>query len=92
MDVLEPLTISVCYSYLSHSPWEVRRSKALLELVRYVQGVWVNDPGAKVPLLRRLWRFKEGASALLPVVASRMLQGLQKFKVSHSTSRKRRRR
>ena len=37
VEMLEPLTMAVCYPYISHILWEVRRYKALLELRRSVQ-------------------------------------------------------
>ena len=54
VEMLEPLTFAFCHPYHSHSPWGVRRSKALLELGRYVQGVWENDPGTEGTLLHEL--------------------------------------
>ena len=71
--MLEHLTIDVCYSYLSHSPWEIRRSKELLELGRSVQRVWENNPGTEGHLLNEPWTFKDMESAFPMVMESRML-------------------
>ena len=84
--IIEPITIPFCYPYLSLSLWEVRHSKALLELGRYVHVVWENYQDEEVYLLYKICKLKERASALLPVMESIMLQGLQKVKISHSTS------
>ena len=54
VEILEPLTIAVCYPYISHIPWEVRRSKALLDMGRSMQGVWEKEPGAEGTLLQQL--------------------------------------
>ena len=91
-DMLEPLTIAFCFPYLSHSPWQLKRSKILLGLGRSLHEVWDTNLGSERPLLRKLWELPTRLENMSEVVARSLLRGEPQPDVSHSTTRKRRRR
>ena len=51
----EPLMIGILLPYLSHRPWELRRSPLILELANSLHGVWKSGGESEGPLLRKLW-------------------------------------
>ena len=91
-EMLEPLTIAFCFPYLSHSPWQLKRSQILLELGRTLHEVWNSDPSAEGPVLRQLWKLPTRLANLSEVVAQSLLRGEVKPEVSRRATRKRRRR
>ena len=90
-DMLEPLTIAFCFPYLSHSPWQFKRSKVLLELGRSLHEVWNSDSGTEGSLLRQLWELPTRLANMSEVVARSLLRGEVEPEVSHRTTGKRRR-
>ena len=91
-DMLEPLTIAFCFPYLSHSPWQLKRSKILLELGRSLHEVWDTNLGSEGPLLRKLWELPTRLENMSEIVARSLLRGEPRPELPHSTTRKRRRR
>ena len=89
-EMLEPLTLAFCFPYLSHSPWQLKRSQVLLGLGRSLQEVWKTDVGSEGPLLQQLWELPTRLENMSEVVARSLLRGEAKPNVSHSTARKRR--
>ena len=89
-NMLEPLTIAFCFPYLSHSPWQLKRSKLLLELGGSLHEVWNSDSSAEGPFLRQLWELPTRLENMSEVVARSLLRGEGKPKVSRGGSRKRR--
>ncbi len=90
-DMHEPLTIGICFPYLTHRPWELKRAPKLLELGRKLHGVWRENIGTERPVLRELWGLPRKLDRLSPIVASKLLQGVPEGKVSHRSTGKRRR-
>ena len=74
-DMHEPLTIAILFPYLSHRPWELRRSPRLMELANSVRQVWESDPMSEGPVLRELWGLQRKLSSLPESMASAMLYG-----------------
>ena len=89
-EMLEPLTIAFCFPYLSHSPWQLKRSKVLLGLGRALHEVWNSDLCTEGPLLWKLWELPTRLENMSEVVARSLLRGESKPKVPHSSTRKRR--
>jgi hypothetical protein len=89
-DMLEPLTIAFCFPYLTHSPWQLKRSKVLLEMGRSVHGVWNSDGSSEGSLLRELWELPSRLENMSEVVARALLQGKPSPEVSHRSAGKRR--
>ncbi len=88
----EPLTIGICLPYLQHRPWELRRSRKLLDLGRHLHGVWKEDFTSERHLLRELWSLPRKLDRMSPFMARKVLQGVPEGEVSHSFTRKRSRR
>ena len=87
----EPLTIGICFPYLCHRPWELRRTRKLLELGRNLRSVWKGNEGSEGPLLRELWNLPRRLASVSPHVASKMLRGVGRIEIPHSRAGKRRR-
>jgi len=90
-EMLEPLTIAFCFPYLSHSPWQLKRSQVLLELGRSLHEVWNSDVCTEGPLLRKLWELPSRLENMSEVVARSLLRSDVQSKVPHSSTGKRRR-
>ena len=90
-EMLEPLTIAFCFPYLSHSPWQLKRSQVLLGLGRSLHEVWNSDVCTEGPLLRKLWELPSRLENMSEVVARSLLRCEVQSKVSHSSTGKRRR-
>ena len=69
----EPLTLAILFPYLSHRPWELRRTPKLMELADSLRKVWESDPMSEGPLLRELWGLQRKLSGMQESVASKML-------------------
>ena len=74
-DMYEPLTIAILFPFISHRPWQLRRTPKLVELGNTLQGVWKSNPESEGPLLRELWNFQRTVESLSPSMASTMLYG-----------------
>ena len=74
-DMHEPLTLAILFPYLSHRPWELRRSPRLMELANTVRKVWESDPLSERPVLRQLWNLQRELSSMSESMASTMLYG-----------------
>ena len=64
-DMHEPLTIAILFPFISHRPWQLRRTSQLVDLGNTLQEVWKSNPKSKGPLLRELWNF-QGTMENLP--------------------------
>ena len=84
----ESLTIGICFPYLKHRPWELRRSKKLLELGRSLSRVWKGDPGTEGPILRELWSLPGRLADMSSYMACKVLQGISESSLSHRRARK----
>ncbi len=91
-DMHEPLTIGICFPYLKHRPWQLRRSGKLLEMGRTLHGLWKENGGSEGPILRELWSLPRKLERLSPLMARQVLQGMPESEISHRVTRKRRRR
>ena len=87
----EPLTVGICFPYLSYRPWELRRSAKLLDLGRNLHEVWKGDASSEGSLLRELWELPKTLERVPQVVARQMLRSVTHRHISHSIAGKRRR-
>ncbi len=85
----EPLTIGLCFPYLKYRPWELRRSRKLLDLGRYLHELWKEDCSTEGHLLRELWLLPSKLGRLSPFLARKVLQGIPESELSHCSPRKR---
>ena len=74
-DMHEPLTLAILFPYLSHRPWELRRSPRVMELANAVRKVWESDVLSEGPILRQLWSLPRELSSVSESMASKMLYG-----------------
>ena len=75
LEMHEPLTIAILFPFISHRPWQLRRTPKLLDLGNAVQKVWESSPESEGPLLRELWNLQRTVEDLSPSVASDLLYG-----------------
>ena len=74
-EMYEPLTIAILFPFVSHRPWQLRRTPKLMELGNAVQKVWESSAEPEGPLLRELWNFQRTVEGLSPRMASDLLYG-----------------
>lgn len=91
LEMHEPLTIAFCLPYISHDPWELRRSPYLLELASRLSEVWATGEGSEGPILRELWGLSERLETMSSSLARKLLYCQSSTGLSHSETRKRRR-
>ena len=85
----EPLTLTFVFPFLSHSPWQLRRSTAFLEMGRLLPQMWKADPSIAGGILRQscsqTWHLASTQESLV----SQVLQSAKYFQFSHSTANQR---
>ena len=90
-EMYEPLTVAFIFPFLSHSPWQLRRSSYLLELGGQLSRLWRDNGTGEGFILRKLWLLQRHLSNMSEELAHQMLHGQQPTQVQNSNSRKRRR-
>ena len=90
-EMYEPLTVAFVFPFLSHRPWQLRRSPYLLEMGRELSRVWREDCSRERPILRKLWGLQRQLSEMLEELAWKMLYCKPAATVSDSYSRKQQR-
>ena len=83
----EPLTLAVIFPFLSHSPWQLKRSKSFLEMERYLRGVWEDSAIPTGFVLCKLLGKTRNLYDLSPRLVCQLLQAPQKFKLFHNATR-----
>ena len=72
----EPLTIALFFPYLNRCPWELRRSKLMVEVGRQVQGLLKDDPPAARNILSELFKLAGRMDSMQIRELRRVLSGL----------------
>ena len=90
-DMYEPLTIAFIFPFISHRPWQLRRSPFILELGRKLSGMWRENCSGERPVLRELWGLQRQLSKMSEELAWKMLHGKQATVLPNRYPRKRRR-
>ena len=75
----EPLTLAVVFPFLSHSPWQLKRTPAFLALGNVLRSLWKEGTISSGTLLHKLFCIQRGLSDLSPRLVRRMLQGPGQF-------------
>ena len=71
--MFEPLTIAIVFPFLSHRPWELRRTPKLMALERSLRKVWESNFEPEGPLLRELWSLPRRLASMSTSMASKVL-------------------
>ena len=87
----EPLILAIYFPFISHRPWQLRRSPCLLDVEGYVQRLFKKLDGSEGPVLRQLWSFSRRLAGMSGQLAWQVLQGRWKDQFSHKHCGKRRR-
>jgi hypothetical protein len=69
----EPLLITCCLPYISHSPWKLADTPVLLGMARELRGVWKEPTGDARPILRELFELQRRIRTLPPKLVHRVL-------------------
>jgi hypothetical protein len=72
----EPLTIALFFPYLNRCPWELRRSKLMVEVGRQVQRLLKDDPPAARNILSELFKLAGRMDSMQIRELRRVLSGL----------------
>ena len=91
-DMFEPLTIGFVFPFLSHRPWQLRRSPVLMGLQKQLRKVWESDPVSTGPILRQLWHLPRRVGSMPEELALRLLRSFEYPEVPYRTSGNRRKR
>lgn len=79
----EPLTLAIVFPFLSHSPWQLKRSQAFLAMGNVLRRLWKEDQVTTGSILHKLFVIQRSLSDLSPGVVRKMLQGPGEFGLLH---------
>ena len=85
----EPLTLSFVFPFLSHTPWQLRRAPAFLELGRMLPQMWKESPSSAGSILRKFCLQARSLGTMPDGVVRQMLQSVRQFRFSHSVGNQR---
>jgi hypothetical protein len=80
----EPLIFAVVFPFLSHSPWQLKRSPAFLGMGGLLRRMWKSSKIATWIVLRKLFVQQRKLDSLPEGVVRKMLQSTSQFGVLHS--------
>ena len=75
----EPLILAIVFPFLSHRPWQLKRTGAFLGMGRLLRGVWKDDQVSAWVILRQLFKQQRKLSDLQEDVVRKMLRGPGQF-------------
>ena len=79
----EPLTFAVVFPFLSHSPWQLKRSQTFLALGNVLRRMWKDSEIPTGSLLHQLFCIQRRLPNLSPGLVRKMLQGPGEFGLLH---------
>ena len=85
----EPLTIAFIFPFISHRPWQLRRTPAIMGMERRLSRVWKEDASSEGPLLRKFWNEARSLDRLSEELVRKLLRSESGFEVSDCNPRKR---
>jgi len=84
----EPLTIAFIFPFISHRPWQLRRTPAIMRMERRLSRVWKEDASSEGPLLRKFWNEARSLESLPEKLVRKMSRSESSFEVSDFNIRK----
>ena len=75
----EPLIFAVVFPFLSHRPWQLKRSPAFLGMGNVLRSMWKEDKVASGSLLRKLFSQQRRLAGMPEGMVRKMLQGPGNF-------------
>jgi hypothetical protein len=82
----EPLTIAICFPYISRQPWELRKTELMVDVERKLQGMLQENPAAGRHLLSQLFNLTGEMDSMPLRRLRRVLQGDWGYEVPHKPS------
>ena len=82
-DNFEPLTVALFFPFLSHNPWQLKRTQAFLDMEDVLRRMWKERGGAQGALLCKFWAQARRLDNLSSRMVRHMLQSLSHFGVSY---------
>ena len=90
-EMFEPLTLAFCFPFISHRPWQLRQSPAILGVGRMLQRLWKVEEGDQRIILQKFCQSAWNLESLSSDMVWKVLQGPSNYFLSSCSSRKRRR-
>ena len=84
----EPLTLAFIFPFLEHSPWQLRRAPAFLELARRLPGMWKTTEIPTGTILCKLLLYARNLGTLPSELVCRMLRSARSCSILHSETAK----
>ena len=83
----EPLIFAVVFPFLSHRPWQLKRSPAFLGMGNILRSMWKEDNVSAGTLLRKLFSQQRKMAGMPESLVRKMLQGPGNFGFLHPQGR-----
>ena len=87
-DRYEPLILAICFPFLKHRPWQLRRSPALVEVGRILHGMWKEGEDTQGDFLCQLLAYSRKLSTLQSGMVWKVLQSCPRFALPYRSTRK----
>ena len=82
-DMHETLTLAICFPYLTHRPWELKKAPVILDVGKHLRRMWKEDSKSQGALLRELLRKTTRLKDMSPQLVLRMLRSVKQFGLPH---------
>lgn len=84
----EPLTLAFVFPYLAFSPWQLRRTKAFLEMGRMLSGMWKENQVATGFILCKFLSLARSLESMPEKLVLQMLSSPRNFRIFYSQTGK----
>lgn len=84
IDMHEPLILALYFPFLSHRPWQLRRTPTLLAMEKRLQGMWKCSGESTGSVLFQLWKQARQLQSLPASLVFKMLRSIEAFDVPRS--------
>ena len=82
-EMFEPLIFALYFPYLSHRPWELRKTPTILDVGKQLQRLWKEGSESTGPVLRELRIQTTRFNHLSPKLVLELLRRPSKFKLPY---------
>ena len=84
----ESLILAVCFPFLKHRPWQLRRSPALVEVGRILHGMWKAGEDTQRDFLCQFLTYTRKLSTMSSSLVWKVLQSRPRFAIPYRPTRK----
>ena len=90
-DLHEPLVIALCFPFIRHQPWQLRKAPAILGVGRLLQKMWKNEEGDQRAILQKLCCCTWKLDSMPECLVREVLRGSCHYLLSQGRTRKQQR-